>query len=208
MASTGHVTTSVGSSSHPARLVAVPDSVDVEAAVVHSDFADFYTEKIGPLVGALTATLADPVVAQDAAQEAMLRACQRWNKVAKLANPTGWCYRVGLNWATSRWRKRRLEVMTGTSDLTRVVNDPNPPDEELLKAVLSLSIDHRSVVVLRLWMDWSISETAFALDLPEGTVRSRLSRALDQLRRKLSPVDIQPHAPERGGRTKGSSDLA
>ena len=78
----------------------------VPSLVETNDFETFYATNIGPLVGALTATLANPPIAQDAAQEAMLRASQRWEKVHSLHNPMGWCYRVGLNWATSRWRKR------------------------------------------------------------------------------------------------------
>lgn len=201
------VASSAGNGPAAPRLAVVSSDPAVPSEVAElqpDEFEVFYDQNIGPLVGALTATLANTSVAQDAAQEAMLRACQRWNKVSSMSNPTGWCYRVGLNWATSRWRKRRREVMSGEPDLTAITNDPNPPDEELLQALLSLSIEHRSVVVLRLWMDWSISDTAAALELPEGTVRSRLSRALDQLRTKLAETNPTPPSA-RSTSTAGAS---
>jgi DNA-directed RNA polymerase specialized sigma24 family protein len=48
-----------------------------------------------------------------------------------------------------------------------------------------LSTDHRAVVVLRVWLDWSEAEVASALKIPRGTVKSRLARALEQLREVL-----------------------
>ncbi|MDB4103219.1 hypothetical protein N9549_03985 [Acidimicrobiales bacterium] len=70
-------------------------------------FAAFYQQNIGPLARTLTSALGDPQVAQDAAQEAMARACERWEKIETYDNPVGWCYRVAMNWSTSRWRKRK-----------------------------------------------------------------------------------------------------
>lgn len=156
------------------------------SAFVELEFAAFYEANVGALVGSFTATLGDPMVAQDAAHEAMTRACQKWHTVSQYRNPFGWCYRVGLNWATSRWRKRKREVTTGTFKFEPSGADGEPIDEELVQALLKLPVDQRAVVVLRIWMDWSISDTAEALGIAEGTVRSRLSRALDRLRDDLT----------------------
>lgn len=154
-------------------------------AVSELEFGDFYETNVGPLVGTFTATLGDPVLAQDAAHEAMTRACQHWAKVSSYRNPFGWCYRVGLNWSTSRWRKRRREVTTGTFTFEPSMFDGERVDESVVEALLKLPIDQRAVVVLRIWMDWSIADTAEALGIAEGTVRSRLSRALERLRTLL-----------------------
>lgn len=152
-------------------------------------FAAFYGQNIDALARTLTAALGDAQVAQDAAQEAMARACERWDKIEHYDNPVGWCYRVGMNWATSRWRKRRREVMTDR------LPTPDPtllPDFELqdrmLIALRTLSIDQRSVIVLRLVEDWSINETAEALGIAPGTVQSRYARALARLRQELGDV--------------------
>lgn len=160
-------------------------------------FADFYEQAIDPLTRALTATIGDVPTAQDAAQEAMLRACARWNKIAGYDNPMGWCFRVGLNWATSRWRRRRREELTSTFDASHILTELEPSDFALFDAVHELPIEWRSVVVLRLLMDWSVAETAAALDVRPGTVKSRLGRAVARLRVVLDdrPATTQP-APE------------
>ncbi len=149
-------------------------------------FAAFYQQNINSLSRTLTAALGDPQVAQDAAQEAMARACERWEKIETYDNPMGWCYRVAMNWATSRWRKRKREVVTD------ILPTPDPalmPDiavqDRLRTALQTLSVDHRSVIVLRLVEDWSINETAEALGIAPGTVQSRYARALIRLREEL-----------------------
>ena len=60
-------------------------------------------------------------------------------------------------------------------------------DTDLSEALAQLSEDHRAVVVLRYFLDWSVEQTADALEVSPGTVKSRLSRALDHLERRLDP---------------------
>jgi len=149
-------------------------------------FAAFYQQNIGSLARTLTAALGDPVVAQDAAQEAMARACERWEKIEGYDNPVGWCYRVAMNWATSRWRKRKREIVTDQLPMPDPVVAPDfAVQDRLLIALRSLSMDQRSVIVLRLVEDWSINETAEALGIAPGTVQSRYARALVRLREEL-----------------------
>ena len=59
-------------------------------------FAAFYEQNVDVLARTLTASLVDAQVAQDAAQEAMARACERWDKIEHYDNPVGWCYRCLL----------------------------------------------------------------------------------------------------------------
>jgi RNA polymerase sigma-70 factor (ECF subfamily) len=58
-------------------------------------------------------------------------------------------------------------------------------DVDLERALAALSHDLRSVVVGRFLLDWSVDQTADALGVPPGTVKSRLSRALRQLERAM-----------------------
>jgi len=149
-------------------------------------FAAFYSQNVGSLARTLTAALGDAQVAQDAAQEAMARACERWEKIEGYDNPVGWCYRVAMNWATSRWRKRKREVVTDRLPTPDPVVGPDfTVQDRLLEALRALSVDQRSVVVLRLVEDWSINETAEALGIAPGTVQSRYARALARLREEL-----------------------
>jgi RNA polymerase sigma factor (sigma-70 family) len=60
-----------------------------------------------------------------------------------------------------------------------------PGDPELTAALRRLTTEHRAVVVCRFYLDWSVDETAAALGIPAGTVKSRLARALSSLQRTL-----------------------
>ncbi len=67
----------------------------------------------------------------------------------------------------------------------RLADSPDAPvvaqDADLIAALGQLSIDHRTVVVGRYFLDWSEAELADALDVAPGTIKSRLSRALTKL---------------------------
>jgi RNA polymerase sigma-70 factor (ECF subfamily) len=66
-----------------------------------------------------------------------------------------------------------------------VVVEPEPIDPRVHNALRALDVDQRAVVVCRLLLDWSVEQTATALGIKPGTVKSRLSRALERLEREL-----------------------
>ncbi len=142
------------------------------------DFEVFYRRHHDSVCRALSLTLGDVDLAHEAAAEAMTRAYQRWTTVGKYQNPAGWVYRVGLNWARSLLRKlhgRPLPAPRDGQDVALgVVN-------RLDTALAQLSAGQRSVVVLSFYLDWSERQIAEALNIAPGTVKSRLSRALDRL---------------------------
>ena len=148
-------------------------------------FEDFYATHRDELARALGMALRDSALGAEAADEAFARACQRWGQVSAYANPQGWVFRVGLNWARSwlrrvrRERERRplLAQPHATEDRTR--------DVDLERALATLNDSHRAVIVARFYLDWSVAETADALGIATGTVKSRLSRGLEQLREVL-----------------------
>lgn len=146
-------------------------------------FVAFYEREGGRVLHALALSLGDEELARDATQEAMSRAWGAWGEVRGYANPAGWVYRVGLNWARSRLRRVTREVLDRDGD--RPVSASEPPDPALARALAGLSVDHRAVVVLRLYCDWSVEAVAAALDVPAGTVKSRLHWALGYLRDAL-----------------------
>jgi RNA polymerase sigma-70 factor (ECF subfamily) len=147
--------------------------------LVTVDFDGFFAHHHAEMVRALALTLGDAEFGRDAAAEGFARALQRWSKVSTYENPAGWVYRVGLNWARSRRRKSRRERVG------LIVDGPapsvTPTDATLVAALGQLSIDHRTVVVGKYYLDWSEAQLAAALDIAPGTVKSRLSRALAQL---------------------------
>jgi len=127
-------------------------------------------------------TLNDQDLAVEATDEAMARAFQRWSTVAGYKNPDGWTYRVALNWARNRLRRRHREMTVGSGADQRSSSAPDAVlDPGLDNAVRMLPFKLRVVVVLRYYLDWSTEESAKALRIPNGTVKSRLHRALRQL---------------------------
>ena len=145
-------------------------------------FDGFFHEHHATIVRALSLALGDEHLARDAASEGFAKALARWNRVGRYDNPAGWIYRVGLNWGRSRWRRSRREVSEhATNDVERPAADTEPSDPRVIPALRQLSVDHRVVVVARYYLDWSEQQIADALDIRPGTVKSRLSRALDRL---------------------------
>ena len=149
-------------------------------APVTIDFASFFADHQRPIASALALTLRDDLLASDATAEAMARAFQRWDDVGRYTNPAGWVYRVGLNWARSRRRKWMREVFRSESPDREAPPTPEV-DPSLDRALAALPVEQRAVVVCRYLLDWSEFQTAEALQIAPGTVKSRLSRGLDRL---------------------------
>ena len=157
---------------------------------VHQDFDSFYLHNRDQIARALSLSLRNADLGAEAADEAFVRACQRWSEVSTYTNPQGWIYRVAMNWARSWLRRTRRE-----RDKRPLLMNYEPIEDELVdidleRALAGLSPSHRTVVVARFFMDWSVDETADALGIRPGTVKSRLSRALGQLANELSDPSV------------------
>lgn len=145
-------------------------------------FEDFWQRERQALYGALALALGDAALAAEAVDEAMVRAYQRWSRIGGYERPAGWVYRVALNWARSRLRRTKRVLRDGASG---AVEPHEPRDEELWRAVADLPPDQRAVIALRYQLDWPLEWIAEALQLPIGTVKSRLHRGLERLRQQL-----------------------
>ncbi|MEO1056923.1 MAG: sigma-70 family RNA polymerase sigma factor [Actinomycetota bacterium] len=164
----------------------------VTTAVPCVDFDEFYGATRQAIIRALSATLGSNDLAIDATDEALARAVQRWERVGRLDNPAGWVYRVGLNYARNRVRARlRRQPLADLSDSSAPSPDTTVADPAVGEALARLSLDHRSVVVCRFLLDWSEQQTADALAIRRGTVKSRLSRALAKLERHLAHLRME-----------------
>jgi DNA-directed RNA polymerase specialized sigma24 family protein len=150
------------------------------------DFTEFYREAWPTVARALTLALGDRDLAVDATDEAMARAYPRWDKsLRNYDNPAGWAYRVGLNWARSHHRRLTRRLPFAHRDAVDAVDVGPVADPAVRRALLDLPVRLRSVVVCRLLLDWSVADTAEALGVRPGTVRSRLHRALQTLESSL-----------------------
>jgi len=127
----------------------------------------------------------DAAAAEDIAQEAFLAAVRAIDRFDRRRPFGPWMHRIVVNRAidVTRARALRREV-----DATAAASAEAPPDspssplsDDLVDALAELSPEHRAVVVLRYVFDYTPGEIAQALDMPRGTVNSRLRRALDRL---------------------------
>lgn len=148
-----------------------------------SSFEGYYRTNRQHIFRALALTLGNRDLAAEAVDEAMTRTYQHWRSVSSFDNQAGWTYRVGLNWARSRLRKRKREVLA--DQMPERPTEVTFADPDLDRAVKSLPLDSRAVVVLRHYLDWSTDDVAAALGIRPGTVKSRLHRAMAELRQQL-----------------------
>ena len=148
-------------------------------------FDSFYAEGWQPVYRAVAVVIRDRDLAGEAVDEAMVRAYRHWSSVSVMSNPRGWVYRVAVNWAKTRLKRRS---MAGRLRLwsERPVDEPQLPDPELVAAVRTLPPDQRDVIVARYLFDMSQGEIAEAFGIKPGTVKSRLGRGLGRLRKELS----------------------
>jgi RNA polymerase sigma-70 factor (ECF subfamily) len=142
-------------------------------------FEDFYRAEYPTLVAVATALLGSIESAEDLTQDTMVKSLVRWQRVQRLERPGGWAHRVLLNACTSWWRRRRTEA----NHLARLRREestaagPSPDAIAFWAAVRRLPERHRQVMVLHYAGDRSVAEVASILAVPEGTVRSDLTRA-------------------------------
>jgi RNA polymerase sigma-70 factor, ECF subfamily len=127
----------------------------------------------------------DAAAAEDIAQEAFMAAVRAIDRFDRRRPFGPWMHRIVVNRAidVSRARTLRREVDVDAAGSAAAPPDaPSTPfSDEVVAALRDLSPEHRAVVVLRYVFDYTPGEIARALDLPRGTVNSRLRRALDRL---------------------------
>lgn len=148
------------------------------------------------LVRGLTFYVGSQPLAEELAQEALLRACDRWEHVRGLDAPGAWCRRVAMNLATSQLRRRQLERRTRQRLAT--MDQHNDPDTAaaivVREAVAGLPIQQRTAVVLRFVHDLSVRATAQEMGLSDDAVKSLTKRATATLREQLGePVNLSGH---------------
>jgi RNA polymerase sigma-70 factor (ECF subfamily) len=126
----------------------------------------------------------DRAAAEDIAQEAFLAALRALPRFDRRRPLRPWLHRIVVNRAIdwSRARKLRHEVDAGALPEPAAPADPGPSGlGELGAALAKLTPEHRAVVVMRYLLEFTPGEIAELLELPRGTVNSRLRRGLDAL---------------------------
>ncbi len=163
-------------------------------------------ERSGEIFGLLYRLTENAEEARDLTQETFLRAFQNIKSFRGEADLRTWIYRIAINQARNRWRwwRRRRQDRTVSLESTDSFGNPlianlradvssNPEQatlarerETALRAALrSLGRAYRETVILRDIEGFSYEEIAATLDISLGTVKSRLARGRQELRRKL-----------------------
>jgi RNA polymerase sigma-70 factor, ECF subfamily len=127
----------------------------------------------------------DAQAAEDIAQEAFLAAIRALDRFDRRRPFGPWLHRIVVNRAIDWTRARRLRAEVELTESLPAADPPAPPPDDLLAALRRLPPEHRAVIVLRHLLDFTPGEIAEALDLPRGTVNSRLRRGLDSLKEEL-----------------------
>src|ERR671927_251079 len=128
----------------------------------------------------------DAAAAEDIAQEAFLAAVRTLDRFDR-GRPFGpWLHRIVVNRAIDWARARSLRAEVGEPALELAAGEAGdssgPYSQPMLAALAELSPEHRAVIVLRYLLEYTPGEIAKLLDLPRGTVNSRLRRGLDRMK--------------------------
>lgn len=137
----------------------------------------------------------DALIAEDAAQETFIRAWQNLSAYRPQTPLRNWLYRIAFNAGLDMLRKEKRILPTDIEDLNlkddrtglEAMVSQQERTELVQKAILSLPDASRAVLVLREYEGMSYQEISSTLDIPVGTVMSRLSYARNLLRAKLTP---------------------
>jgi RNA polymerase sigma-70 factor (ECF subfamily) len=135
----------------------------------------------------------DAAAAEDIAQEAFLAAIRALDRFDRRRPFGPWLHRIVVNRAIdwSRARSLRREV-TEPPERQAPPSKPEGWSDEVVTALAALDPDQRAAVVLRHLLEYTPGEIAELLELPRGTVNSRLRRALDRLAQELGPSEARP----------------
>ena len=138
------------------------------------------------------AILRDSTDAQDATHDAFEQAWRKWSSLRDPTRFEPWFDRILVNTCRDRLRSGRRQPTDISAEVAIAPGDPygQAHDRDLLaSAIAALSPDHRVVVALRYYRDLPVEEIAHRLDIPSGTVQSRLHYALKRLHAAIDTAD-------------------
>lgn len=175
----------------------------------HNDeaaFADFVTREWSRLVRVGYLLTGDVGRAEDLVQQALVKVHRHWPRVYRDGSPYAYTRAAVANESTSWWRRKRVDEHLGEIPAHA---DRDPRDaysgvdnrDAVIGALHTLPPRMRAVIVLRFYDDLTEAETAEALGISAGSVKSQTSRGLARLRDAMSdasePAHLAPHSVER-----------
>ena len=174
---------------------------DVVVGAQHGDLAAFETLTLAHhprLYRVALGILRDPHLAEDATQQAFLDIWRRFDRLSDPGKFEGWSYRLLVHACYAE--AKRKPTWVGSTDISQA---DEPPTRDAFESVVDrdqlergferLSVDQRAVIVLHYLLDMKLEQVAEALGVRQGTVHSRLNRAMKSLRAALE-ADSRPAA--------------
>ncbi len=146
-------------------------------------FEDFFRAQYANLLRAMYLVAGNRHEAEELAQDAFVRAYERWELVRGAANPQGYLYRIGLNLYRSKLRR----AARAARKIVKPVPEPDPfgaadDRDAIARALATLPRGQREAVVMVEWLGMTDEETGAALGISPITVRVRIHRARGTLR--------------------------
>lgn len=152
---------------------------------------ELYSKKIFSVAVLVTR---DERLAEDVVQEVFIKINEKITRLDDVSRIEAWLCRIAYNKAIDVMRNRSKSVLC--SDVREIlpVNSSVTPEniamenedkEELIRLINSLQIEYKQVLYLKYFLDLSVIKISYVLGIPEGTVRSRLTRARTVLKKML-----------------------
>lgn len=152
---------------------------------VASELEELYYASYSRLVLQLFAICGDLTDAEDAVQEAFLRAIAQGRRFDRVENPEAWLRTVAMNYQRNSWRHSKVvRKFFGTLPHRESAPELDPDHVAVVRALAELDPDQREVIVLHYLADLGVAQIAQDLGVPEGTVKSRLARG----RARMAPL--------------------
>jgi RNA polymerase sigma-70 factor, ECF subfamily len=177
------------------------DVVERAMAGDHQAFSELARLEVRRLYATARLILRDEISAEDATQEALVAA---WRDIGSLRDPDRferWLHRLLVRECYREASRGRRRMMA--EGRVRPITDraPDPSQQHLVRDQLergfrSLDVEQRTVLVLHLYLGYSVPEIADALHIPIGTVKSRVHRGALAMRATLDADDAFPALPE------------
>lgn len=159
------------------------------------ELADFCRLEQRSLVEMLSLYCGDGLLAEELAQEALIRLCRDWHKVKRMENPRAWLQRVAINQANSYFRRKAAERRARgrlegyARDLA--VDSDTAAAMVVRQAVSSLPRRQKTVLVLHYFGDLSMGQVAGLMGCSENTAKSLARRGVAALRATGELVDTK-----------------
>jgi RNA polymerase sigma-70 factor (ECF subfamily) len=148
-----------------------------QAPVSPEEFTEFYAASFRRLVGQLYVMTGDHAEAQDAVQEAFVRAWAQRGQLDRSGAPEAWIRTTAWHIAVSRWKRARLgRLLLRSHSRPQATEGPTPDRVALVEALRKVPAEQRRALVLFHLCDLTVAQIAAETDVPAGTVKARLAR--------------------------------